>query len=67
MKAVEQVLRDVLQKGTQVDWLDRMQTRTELYDLIGYADYEALDRRLAAETQATEGRGRGDEPSETRT
>ena len=29
--------------GTQAEWLDRMQTRRELYELIGYHDYEALD------------------------
>ncbi|MCS7313587.1 MAG: methylisocitrate lyase [Acidobacteria bacterium] len=46
-RVVEDFLRDLWDKGTQVDWLDRMQTRSELYDLIGYADYEALDRRLA--------------------
>lgn len=28
--------------------LDRMQTRAELYDAIGYADYEALDSSIAA-------------------
>lgn len=27
-------------------WLDRMQTRAELYDLIGYSDHEALDGSL---------------------
>jgi len=50
-RAVEDFLRDLRDKGTQVDWLDRMQTRADLYDLIGYADYEALDRRLAASSE----------------
>ena len=26
--------------------LDKMQTRAELYDLIGYHDYEALDASI---------------------
>ncbi len=30
--------------GTQRDLLERMQTRAELYDLLGYADWEARDR-----------------------
>ena len=28
-------------------FLDRMQTRAELYDLIGYHDHEALDGAIA--------------------
>jgi methylisocitrate lyase len=39
----EQLLRG----GIQAAWLDRMMTRDELYDLIGYDDYAELDRRLA--------------------
>ncbi len=50
-RAVEAFLRDLRDQGTQVDWLDRMQTRQELYELIGYDDYEALDRRLAASSR----------------
>lgn len=38
---------DLMEKGVQSDWLHRMQTRSELYDLIGYDDYTALDRELA--------------------
>ena len=34
-------------RGTQ-NMLDRMQTRKELYDLIGYYDYEALDASITA-------------------
>jgi methylisocitrate lyase len=35
-RAMEEVLRDLKQKGTQTDWLDRMQTRQQLYDLLKY-------------------------------
>jgi methylisocitrate lyase len=36
MKASERCLRDLKRRGTQRSWLDRMQTRQELYDLLGY-------------------------------
>src|SRR5205809_1810730 len=36
MKAAERCLRDVKRRGTQRSWLDRMQTRQELYDLLDY-------------------------------
>jgi methylisocitrate lyase len=35
-KAIEGFLADVKRSGTQKPWLDRMQTRKELYDLLGY-------------------------------
>jgi methylisocitrate lyase len=36
MKAVEAALRELRDRGTQTGMLDRMQTRQELYDLLGY-------------------------------
>jgi methylisocitrate lyase len=36
MKASGEFLRDLKKSGTQVDWVDEMQTRDELYDLLGY-------------------------------
>src|SRR6266705_4815823 len=36
MKASEEFLRDLKKRGTQSDWIDKMQTREELYDLLGY-------------------------------
>lgn len=36
MKAMEEVLRDIRDKGTQNDHVEKMQTRQELYDLLGY-------------------------------
>jgi methylisocitrate lyase len=38
---------NLMENGIQTDWLHRMQTRSELYDLIGYDDYADLDRTLA--------------------
>ena len=40
---------DLLRDGSQAVWLDRMMTRSELYELIGYDDYAELDRSLARE------------------
>jgi methylisocitrate lyase len=40
---------DLMEQGIQTDWLHRMQTRSELYDLIGYDDYASLDRSIARE------------------
>jgi len=36
MKAVVEALREFRTSGTQHAWLDRMQTRLELYELLGY-------------------------------
>lgn len=36
MKAAETVLRELKATGTQAGFLDRLQTRKELYDLLGY-------------------------------
>jgi methylisocitrate lyase len=36
MKAADRCLRDLKRHGTQRSWLSRMQTRQELYDLLGY-------------------------------
>jgi len=38
---------DLLREGVQTDWLDRMLTREDLSELIGYDDYTELDRGLA--------------------
>ena len=47
MKAVEEILMELREKGTPKGFLNRMQTRYELYELIRYSDYEQLDRRIA--------------------
>jgi len=36
MKASEEFLRALKQSGTQKDWIDKMQTRQELYELLDY-------------------------------
>ncbi len=44
MKAVEAALAVIASDETQSDLLDLMQSRQELYDLLGYSGYEARDR-----------------------
>ena len=44
MGAVEEGLRRLRDDGTQAGLLDRMQTRTRLYELLGYGDYAAFDQ-----------------------
>ena len=36
MKASEEFVRDLKRQGTQSEWIDRMQTREELYELLDY-------------------------------
>ncbi len=45
MKAVESALGWLAAEGTQAGFLDAMQTRAALYDLLGYADFDERDQR----------------------
>jgi methylisocitrate lyase len=53
-RAVEDVYSAIRKKGTQASVVDRMQTRAQLYDVLGYEEYERRLDRL----QAGKGRGR---------
>jgi methylisocitrate lyase len=44
MKAVENALHEIARHGTQKGLLDRMQTRSELYNLLDYEGFEERDR-----------------------
>jgi methylisocitrate lyase len=44
MKAVADGLAEIHSAGSQRNLLGRMQTRQELYDILGYADYEQRDK-----------------------
>jgi len=46
-KAYERIFTMIKEKGTQKDGLEDMQTRSELYDTIALAEFEALDEDLA--------------------
>jgi len=45
-KAVETMLEELKARGSQRDALPRMLTRQELYDILGYHEYEERERRL---------------------
>jgi methylisocitrate lyase len=44
LRAAQDTLKEIFQRGHQRDCLPQMLTRAELYDLLGYADYETRDR-----------------------
>jgi methylisocitrate lyase len=44
MHAASEALTAIRDEGTQYGLLDRMQTRAELYDLLGYTDWDARDQ-----------------------
>jgi methylisocitrate lyase len=47
-KAQERLFAAIRRDGGTQNMLDEMQTRVELYDMIGYHDYEALDASIVA-------------------
>lgn len=47
MKAAESALLELKESGTQKGFVDRMQTRAELYELIRYDDYLDFDKGIA--------------------
>lgn len=48
LKAAQDTLAEIKQKGHQRDCVPKMLTRAELYDLLGYAGYEERDRKYFA-------------------
>ncbi|BDG22800.1 methylisocitrate lyase [Thermus thermophilus] len=60
-KAYERAYRVLLEEGTQVGLLSEMQTRAELYNLLNYEAYEALDRDLARSLGLPQEEGQGEE------
>ena len=46
-RAMEECYATLAKEGTQATLLERMQSRRELYDVIRYEDYEALDATIA--------------------
>lgn len=47
MGAAEAGLAEIRRTGTQAGVVERMQTRSRLYELLGYDEYAAFDARLA--------------------
>ena len=47
LRALDDGYAQLLKEGTQANLLERMRTRKELYERIGYAEYDAKDREWA--------------------
>ncbi len=54
MKAAEETLITLKELGSQRSKLDQMQTRAELYELLGYANWEARDKAYFVPAPDTE-------------
>lgn len=46
MGATEDFLRDMADTGLQAEWLERMQHRSRLYELVRYDEYNAFDNSV---------------------
>ncbi|HSZ71348.1 MAG TPA: methylisocitrate lyase [Cytophagaceae bacterium] len=46
MKAIEDGLKEIKEKGTQEGMIDQMQTRHRLYEVLKYADYNTFDQSI---------------------
>ena len=46
MGQVEEALGEIAETGTQTGWLDRMQHRSRLYELLRYNEYNAFDQQV---------------------
>ena len=51
MKAAERALEEIGRSGSQEALLDSMQTRAELYGLLGYEEFQARDRTYFGERE----------------
>ena len=47
LKAVQDALEKLKGEGTQKELIEEMLTRKELYKLIGYDDYEGIDKKIS--------------------
>lgn len=46
MRAVEDGLKTLAHDGTQIGLIDRMQTRSRLYEILRYGDYADFDETI---------------------
>jgi methylisocitrate lyase len=47
MKNIQEIYNDLYREGTQKNFMDRLMTRREFYDIIGYDDYGKEDSELS--------------------
>ena len=46
LQAINELFTEIKEKGTQKDFLDRMYTRAQLYELIGYNEMLELEKKF---------------------
>lgn len=54
LKSVTEAYETLLKEGTQKTLLDKMKTRSELYELIDYKEFDQLDKTIAEEAKRFE-------------
>jgi methylisocitrate lyase len=47
LKSVADALSKLKAEGTQKTFIEEMMTRKELYEIIGYEDYEGIDKKIS--------------------
>jgi methylisocitrate lyase len=47
LKSVADALSKLKAEGTQKTFIEEMMTRKELYEIIGYQDYEGIDKKIS--------------------
>lgn len=52
MHALTESLAELAETGTQAGFMDRLTPRSELYDVLNYPAYSAMDERLSAQAPA---------------
>jgi len=57
-KAIGDLYECIIREGSAEPLLDKMQTRAQLYETIGYQDYEALDQSIARSVVPPDVRGK---------
>jgi methylisocitrate lyase len=60
-KAMGELYECITREGSAQPLLDRMETRAQLYETIGYEDYEALDQSIAHSVVPPDLRGKASE------
>lgn len=48
LKTMDSIYQDLIERGTQRDFIDRLMTRSQFYDAIGYSQYEKEDADLSS-------------------
>jgi methylisocitrate lyase len=47
LKSVADALSKLKTEGSQEEFIEEMMTRKELYEVLGYEDYEEIDKKIS--------------------